>query len=78
MHQSNQTHKFTSHVARTKILVALPMILQSFSFLLLKNGSWRNTCSKTLRAKEWKMEQEKRENGKSSSIKIAQDMVSWE
>jgi hypothetical protein len=31
-------YKFTSHVARMKVFVALPMILQSFSFILLKKG----------------------------------------
>jgi hypothetical protein len=68
-------NNITSCVARTKILVALPIILQSFSFIT-QNGSWRNTCSKTLRAKEWKDGQEReRESGKSSSITIAQDMV---
>jgi hypothetical protein len=49
-----------------KVFVVLPMILQSFSFILLKKGPWRNICSKTLRAKEWKKngtrEREREEN----------------
>jgi hypothetical protein len=48
--------------------------------LLQEEGSWRNTCSKTLREENengWKRERE-RESEKSSSITIAQDMVSWE
>jgi hypothetical protein len=50
--------------------------------LLQEEGSWRNTCSKTLREENengWKREREReREKRKSSSITIAQDMVSWE
>jgi hypothetical protein len=45
-------YNVTSYVARKKILVSLSISSKS-SLLLLKNGSWRNTCSKTLRAKEW-------------------------
>jgi hypothetical protein len=65
--------------ARTQILVDLPKYPPKFPLLLLQEeGSWRNTCSKTLREENengWKRE---RESGKSSSITIAQDMVSWE
>jgi hypothetical protein len=39
-------------VARTKILVALPKSSKVSPFITQENGSWRNTCSKTLRAKE--------------------------
>jgi hypothetical protein len=53
-------YNVTSYVARTKILVALP-ISSKASLLLLKNGSWRNTCSKTLRAKEWMKDGQERE-----------------
>jgi hypothetical protein len=80
---SNQ-NKFTSCVERTKILVALPKFLQSFSFIITQeNGSWRNTCSKTYEPKNgrWNKKRERereRESGKSSSITIAHDMVSWE
>jgi hypothetical protein len=44
-------------------------------------GSWRNTCSKTLRAKNGNDGNdgiERERERKSSSITIAQDMVSWE
>ena len=60
MHSSYQIHNITSCVARTRILVALP-ISSKVSLLLLKNGSWRNTCSKTLRAKEWMKDEQERE-----------------
>jgi hypothetical protein len=48
--------------------------------LLLKKRILEKTISKTLRAREWKMWKEKREreSEKSSSITLAQDMVSWE
>jgi len=47
--------------------------------LLQEEGCWRNTCSKTLE-KKMKMDgkERERESVKSSSITIAQDMVSWE
>jgi hypothetical protein len=53
-------NNITSYVARTRILIALPMILQSFSFIT-QNGVWRNNCSKTLRAKEWMKDGQERE-----------------
>ena len=40
-------------------------------------GSWRNTCSKTLREENENGWNRERKSGKSSSIKIAQDIVSW-
>jgi hypothetical protein len=53
MQSSYQTYKITSCVARTKILVALPKSSKVSPFITEENGSWRNTCSKTLRTKEW-------------------------
>jgi hypothetical protein len=71
-------NNITSCVARTKILVALPIILQSFSFITQK---WILEKYLLQNPKSQRMEdgqERERESGKSSSITIAQDMVSWE
>jgi hypothetical protein len=65
--------------ARTQILVDLPKISSKVSFII---ASRRGILEKYLlqnpreeNENGWKRE---RESGKSSSITIAQDMVSWE
>jgi hypothetical protein len=61
-----------------KVFVALPMILQSFSFILLKKGILEKYLlqnPKSQRIEErWNKKERERER-KSSSITLAQDMV---
>jgi hypothetical protein len=68
-------------MARTRTCIALPIILQSFSFLLLKKMDLGENLLQNPKSQRMEMmEQRERESEseKSSSITLAQDMVSWE
>jgi hypothetical protein len=78
MHKSNQTIQVYLTCSKNKNTCFSSNDPPKFLLYYSRNGSWRNTCSKTLRAKEWKKDgtrKRERESGKSRSITIAQDMV---
>jgi hypothetical protein len=65
---------------RTQILVDLPKILQSFLYYCIKKGILEKYLLQNPKRRKMEMNgiKRERESGKSSSITIAQDMVSWE
>jgi hypothetical protein len=65
----------------TSIRITLLVVLQSFLNIITKrNRSWRGILQnpRARMTMKWNERERERESWKSSSITIAQDMVSWE